>query len=163
MTSETKFDTFFEAFRSFYELGGQYVGYGITGGPSTITIPDNAVNVAWRDAALHLIPCRFWDANSTFEQIAAYSAEFTADWMPILQNATPGAGAYDSEGDVNEVDFKQSFYGLDKYARLLEVKDKYDPTGLFYANKGVGSDAWYVTGQLSGLPTQNGRLCPVET
>lgn len=83
--------------------------------------------------------------------------------MPILRNATPGGGAYDSEGDVNEPDFKQSFYGLETYNRLLEIKDKYDPDSLFYANKGVGSDAWVVTDQMAGLPTQNGRLCRVSS
>lgn len=58
-------------------------------------------------------------------------------------------------------DWQQSFYGNDTYKRLLALKQKIDPTGLFYAHKGVGSEDWYVTGQLEGLPTQNGRLCRV--
>lgn len=117
------------------------------------------MNAAWRNAALYLIPFRAWNANSTWTEIAGYSEEFTADWMPILKNATAGSGGYASEGDALEPDFKETFYGLDKYQRLADIKEKYDPTGLFYATKGVGSDEWYVTDQLEGLPTQNGRLC----
>lgn len=162
LLNQTLFETFYSGFREFYEVGGQYVGYGITGAPSGIDTPDNAVNPAWRDAALHLLPVVFWDANSTIQEIANYSATFTNDWMPLVKDATPGGGGYASEGDVNEADFKLNFYG-DKYARLLEIKEKYDPESLFYANKGVGSDAWYVTDQLHGLPTQNGKLCRVQS
>lgn len=154
-----------------------FVGAGTTGGPPPSDLnyhhhaPDNAVNPAWRAAALQLIPCRFWtDENgtngtnvTTMADIAAYSEELStaAAWMPIIRDATPGAGGYHSEGDANEPDFQASFYGRETYDRLLGVKERYDPAGLFYAHKGVGSDAWYVTGQLEGLPTQNGRLCRV--
>lgn len=31
----------------------------------------------------------------------------------------------------------------------------------FHTQIEVGSEYWYVTGQLDGLPTQNGRLCRV--
>lgn len=126
-------------------------------------IPDNAVNPAWRTAGLQFVTIRFWDADTTWDEYAAYSEEFTTEWMPILIEATPGGGAYDSEGDTNEPNFKESFYGLEEYARLLEIKEKYDPYDLFYANKGVGSDAWYVTDQRTGLATQNGKLCRVES
>lgn len=121
------------------------------------------MNPAWRDAVFHLLPVRFWDSNSTWDEVALYSDEMTTEWMPIIIDATPGGGGYASEGDVNEVNFKESFYGLEKYERLLEIKEKYDPDSLFYANKAVGSDAWYVTDQLAGLPTQNGRLCRVKS
>ncbi|KAJ4416694.1 hypothetical protein N0V82_006603 [Gnomoniopsis sp. IMI 355080] len=162
-TNETQFDSFFSAVKQVYDLGGQFVGVVTTGAPAGIDVPDNAVNPPWRDTVLHLLAFRSWDANTTWSKYASYSDVFTNEWMPILKNATPGSGSYDSEGDVNEPDFKQSFYGLENYDRLLEIKEKYDPEGLFYANKGVGSDAWYVTDQLAGLPTQNGRLCRISS
>lgn len=176
LVDPAKLNTTSAAIRRYYEVGGQYVGYGITGNPRPTTpkgnnstsdhldhldIPDNAVNPAWRTAALHLLPCRFWDAGSSLADVAAYSADMTASWMPIIRDATPGSGGYASEGDVSEPDFKESFYGLEKYERLYGIKRRYDPTGLFYANKGVGSDEWYVTGQVEGFPTQDGRLCRV--
>lgn len=150
-----------------------FVGASTTGAPANQTSPpDNAVNPAWRTTALNLIPCRFWDASgtstsnatsTTMEDIAVYSREMSwgEGWMPAIREATPGAGGYLSEGDVNEPDFKSTFYGLETYERLLSVKRKWDPTGLFYAHMGVGSDEWFVTDQLEGLPTQNGRLCRV--
>jgi len=52
----------------------------------------------------------------------------------------------------------EAFYGSN-YDRLYALKQKLDPTGLFYAPTGVGSEKWYITNQLAGLPTQNGRLC----
>lgn len=159
LLNDTQFDTFFTAFRQLYEVGASYIAYTITGGPSGVDIPDNAVNPAWRNAALYLIPFRSWASDSTWEEINSYSEDFTASWMPIIKNATVGSGGYASEGDVLEPGFKESFYGLANYESLLETKRKYDPAGLFYANKGVGSDEWYVTNQLQGLPTQNGRLC----
>ena len=42
-----------------------------------------------------------------------------------------------NEGDWMEQDWQQTFFG-DNYAPLLEVKRKYDPTGLFNCWKCVG-------------------------
>lgn len=94
---------------------------------------------------------------------AANNVVFTDDWMATVRAVTPGGGAYANEADAAEPDFKEAFYGAEHYARLLAVKETYDPTGLFYANKAVGSDAWYITDQLDGMPTQNGRLCRVAS
>lgn len=150
--------------RSFHEVyGGNWVGFGLTGGPAGVETPDNAVNHAWRTNALHIISSLFWDANTTIPEAAAEMADFSEKWSEPMRQATPGAGSYANEADANEADFKETFFGLETYARLLEIKQKYDPTDLFYANKAVGSDGWYVTGQLEGLPTSNGKLCRVST
>lgn len=86
----------------------------------------------------------------------------TNDWLQSLRDANPGAGAYASEADILEPNWQQSFYGNDTYGRLYRFKEQVDPTGLFYAHNGVGSEGWYVTSKpVEGLPTQNGRLCRV--
>ena len=36
--------------------------------------------------------------------------------------------------------------GAPNYARLLAVKDKYDPDGLFFVHHGVGSERWSADG-----------------
>ena len=38
-------------------------------------------------------------------------------------------------------DWQQAFWGQN-YPRLLAVKDKYDPDGLFFVHHGVGSERW---------------------
>jgi hypothetical protein len=158
-TNKTKWEDTWSALQYLFDNGGSCAGFGITGGPGPY--PDNAVNPAWRGAAMHIIPWIAWDAGASLQEIAELSKTLTDDWMVPLRNVTPGSGAYASEGDVIEPNFQQSFYGTDNYKRLYALKQKIDPTGLFYANKAVGSENWYVTGQFDGLPTQNGRLCPV--
>jgi FAD/FMN-containing dehydrogenase len=58
--------------------------------------------------------------------------------MKILRDATPGGGAYVNEADYFEPDWQRSFWG-DNYGRLLDVKHKYDPDGLFTCHHCVGS------------------------
>ena len=80
------------------------------------------------------------------------------DWMQPWRDASPGAGSYLNEGDINEPDFQKAFYG-DNYDQLYALKQKYDPTGTFYAITAVGSEDWYTTDQIPYYPTTNGRLC----
>ncbi|KAH7212055.1 hypothetical protein DER44DRAFT_895045 [Fusarium oxysporum] len=127
------------------DKGGQIIGFGITGGPGPY--PDNAVNPPWRGAAMWAISVIDYPEGSS--------------WDLVAEKMTPGGGAYASEADVTEPNFQQSFYGTDKYKRLLSIKEKVDPYGLFYALQGVGSERWYVTDQVDGIPTQNGRLCRI--
>lgn len=153
---QAKFNETFDALKGLSDKGGQVIGFGISSGPGPY--PDNAVNPAWRDAALFAISVINWAEGSSQETMAAESRKLTNEWMQPWRDAAPNSGAYASESDVTEPNWKQSFYG-NKYERLLKIKDQVDPTGLFYANKAVGSDRWYVTDQLAGFPTQNGRLC----
>jgi hypothetical protein len=85
-----------------------------------------------------------WTKNTAMQQT------ITNDLLPSLERLSPGGGAYLNEADPNQVDWQQTFYG-DKYHTLLEIKRKYDPHSLFYAFKGVGSEAW--------LNAEDGRLC----
>ena len=53
----------------------------------------------------------------------------------------PDAGSYPAETDFFQADWQRAFWGA-HYARLAEVKARYDPMGLFFTHHGVGSDAW---------------------
>ncbi|KAK7712334.1 hypothetical protein SLS57_007806 [Botryosphaeria dothidea] len=70
--------------------------------------------------------------------------------VPALARLAPQAGAYMNEADPNQPDWKKAFYGVN-YERLLEIKKKYDPNNIFYAQTAVGSDYWKVD--------SDGRLC----
>ena len=61
--------------------------------------------------------------------------------IAALRAAAPKAGAYVNECDYFQPDWQRAFWG-DNYARLLRVKQRYDPGGLFTVHHGVGSEAW---------------------
>lgn len=145
-----------DVIRDLFNRGGvSFVGYGISGGDPQ---EDNAVNPAWRTAGVHLISALSWGADLSLAEVSDLSVEFTGEWLAPLRGITEGA--YASEADILEPGWQGSFFGS-TYERLYRFKQTIDPTGLFYAHHAVGSEDWFVTGQMEGLPTQNGRLCRV--
>ena len=52
------------------------------------------------------------------------------------------SGSYIAETDYDEHDWQGSQWGAATYARLLEVKARYDPEGLFVCHHCVGSEQW---------------------
>jgi FAD/FMN-containing dehydrogenase len=61
--------------------------------------------------------------------------------MTELRKIIPKAGTYLSESNYFEESWQESFWGPN-YARLKTIKEKYDPTGLFFIHHGVGSEIW---------------------
>lgn len=111
----------------------------------------NAVLPAWRDALMHTIvttPLKGdWAASSMVEGM---EDGMTTTIIPALQKLAPESGSYMNEGDFRQRDFQKAFYG-DNYARLMEVKSKWDPEGFFWGVTGVGSEPWSIK--------MDGRLC----
>jgi FAD/FMN-containing dehydrogenase len=65
--------------------------------------------------------------------------------MAALRRAAPDTGAYVNECDYFQADWQRAFWGPN-YARLLRVKRRYDPAGLFTVHHGVGAEAWSADG-----------------
>ena len=65
--------------------------------------------------------------------------------MEQLRTIAPDGGAYMNESNYFEKGFQQSYWG-NNYARLAEIKKKYDPAGLFIIHNGVGSKEWSTDG-----------------
>jgi hypothetical protein len=61
--------------------------------------------------------------------------------MEPLRKLAPRAGSYVNETDWFEPGWQRSFWG-DNYGKLLEIKRKYDPAGLFWCHHCVGSEAF---------------------
>lgn len=53
----------------------------------------------------------------------------------------PFSGSYWCETDYDDLDFTKSHWGT-AYPKLLAIKDKYDPKGLFVCHHCVGSERW---------------------
>lgn len=95
----------------------------------------NAVNPAFRNEAGQLIVIKAVDADADAEELKLAGDNLTYAIMGPLRDATPAGGAYNNEADVGEPDWQNAFWG-ENYPRLLEVKRKWDPTGLFYVHHG---------------------------
>ncbi|CAE6438450.1 unnamed protein product [Rhizoctonia solani] len=97
---------------------------------------ESSVTPAWRDAVWHALVDVEWPWDGGVNQAkATYKKASYA--MDPLRKLTPGGGAYQNEADVYEPDFTRSFWGFN-YARLLGIKQKYDPDGLL--------DCWHCVG-----------------
>ena len=62
-----------------------------------------------------------------------------------LRKLAPEGGSYYAESSFFERDWQASYWGAN-YPRLLAVKQKYDPDGLFFVHHGVGSEEWSADG-----------------
>lgn len=134
--------------RRLAEEGGIFIGVGTNVGPFGGV--ENAVLPAWREAIVSAsleVPFSFGDPwGDVFGELDL----ITHVLQPAIEEATPGMGTYINEGDFRQPDWKEVFYGAN-YDKLMSVKRKWDPEGLFYSNVAVGSDGWEVS--------EDGRLC----
>ncbi|CAD6904284.1 unnamed protein product [Tilletia controversa] len=107
-----------------------------TGPPARISGKDTGVNTAWRSSLWEVILANeFSTADSqALKDQYAQDAHVAVDPLRAL---TPGGGCYYNEADVLEEDWKTAFFGAN-YAKLLSIKQKYDPNNMFIVWKGVG-------------------------
>jgi FAD/FMN-containing dehydrogenase len=77
--------------------------------------------------------------------LARTHAQAEGHEVEALRKVVPQPGSYVSESDYFEPNWQRSFWGAN-YERLLAVKAKYDPDGLFFVHHGVGSEAWSADG-----------------
>jgi FAD/FMN-containing dehydrogenase len=61
--------------------------------------------------------------------------------MAELRKVAPEGGAYVAESSFFQPSWQRAYWG-ENYPRLLSVKERYDPDGLFFARHGVGSEGW---------------------
>ncbi|KAF2438607.1 hypothetical protein P171DRAFT_458701 [Karstenula rhodostoma CBS 690.94] len=101
--------------------------------------PDNSrtgVNPAFREAMWEVIMGGIWTSN-TPESVRRQIRHTISASIEPFKALTPGGGCYMNEGDWTEENWQQTFFGSN-YDRLLEVKRKFDPTGLFNCWKCIG-------------------------
>lgn len=107
--------------------------------------------VVYRSAALAILASGRQHGQSIDPQAAQQKVDRIRAAMEILRQAAPDSGSYANEADYFEGDWQRQFWGR-HYPRLLEIKNKYDPLGLFHCHHGVGSEGWSADGMQRVLP-----------
>jgi hypothetical protein len=69
-----------------------------------------------------------------------------ATFPNVGADGSPFSGSYWNEDDYSNPDFSGSHWGPEIYAKLLRLKDVFDPAGLFYGHHSVGSERWSASG-----------------
>jgi FAD/FMN-containing dehydrogenase len=104
--------------------------------PAVLTAFALAISGAEEQPAYPGVPDREPDVG-----LARRRAQAIGRAMDEVRRTVPDAGSYVSESDYFASNWQRSFWGSN-YPRLLEVKSKYDPEGLFFVHHGVGSERW---------------------
>ncbi|KAJ4344091.1 hypothetical protein N0V95_006359 [Ascochyta clinopodiicola] len=131
--------------------------YGLQGGPGPRDVEMNmrgALTPAWRRAYLHLLGTGAIvnTTNSTPQEALSAAGTWTNENSEeAWRQWAPDSGAYINEANPFNSNFKKDFYG-GHYDRLLEIKNKYDPTASLFVQAGVGSDQW-------DYSLDSGKLC----
>ncbi|PSN58942.1 FAD/FMN-containing isoamyl alcohol oxidase MreA [Corynespora cassiicola Philippines] len=140
-----------EALRTINSKGGIISGMSLNVGKKPYAA--NAVHPAWRETAISVVMGTLW-SNTNWEQNIQNQKLMTNVLVPeldkVLAKSRSAPAAYSNNADWREPNWRSVFYGPN-YSRLLAVKTKYDPLGLFWARISVGSEAW--------AETAEGRLC----
>jgi FAD/FMN-containing dehydrogenase len=74
-----------------------------------------------------------------------HDAQLVTAAMAPLKALSSRPASYVSETDYFQTDWQTAFWGHN-YPRLKQVKDSYDPDGMFFVHHGVGSEAWSADG-----------------
>jgi FAD/FMN-containing dehydrogenase len=127
---------------------------GLAGGQAEAiaATKDTAMNPAVTDAFALAITGAFGQpaypgvpGHEPDEAEARSKAEPVVKSMDELRKLLPRVSSYVWETDYFEPNWQDSFWG-ENYPRLRAVKDKYDPSGLFFLHHGVGSEDWSADG-----------------
>jgi FAD/FMN-containing dehydrogenase len=105
---------------------------------NTAMNPDVADAFAWAVCGANGPPAFSGSPPPDRARGLAFRARVT-NAMTALRAVAPSAGTYLNECDYFQADWKQAFWGAN-YSRLLRIKQRYDPAGLFTVHHGVGSE-----------------------
>jgi len=106
---------------------------------------DTALNPSWRVALGEVIIPIGWDDSTPYVVQQAMIKDLTEIEMPQLIAVDPEMGTYTNEANAYEPEWQKVFWGTN-YPRLLVVKEKWDPRGVFRCNRCVGSERWDASG-----------------
>jgi len=101
----------------------------------------NAIHPKWRNASSFSITMVSVDGAASLTAKAAAQDRLTNIVDKALRDASPNGAAYVNEGDLEEPNWQEAYWGSN-YPRLLELKKKWDPNGVLYARTTPGTEEW---------------------
>lgn len=113
-----------------------------TGNPTSL-------HPAWRNADALVIMTWPWENNAP-ELMQQKVDMFANELSPLLIEVAPESGSYSNEADIYMKEWRHELYGPN-WNRLLQIKEKYDPDGVFWSKHTPGADMWRVDA--------DGRMC----
>jgi FAD/FMN-containing dehydrogenase len=101
-------------------------------GGAVSRVGEDDTAVAHRDALYNFLIVGMWGEAAQDAQVIGWVREL---WGALQPFSSGGLYVnYEAEHDVGRV---RAAYGADKYARLVALKNKYDPTNLFRLNQNI--------------------------
>ena len=133
--AESIVDPFLEVGR---EIGSPMTqGIVFRHGGAVSRIPDDATAAGNRDATYMGHPIACWATPEETDREMEWVRRFSA----AMATATTGGTYLNFEPGTTTADVKSGF-GEEKYQRLVQLKDLWDPTNLFRSNHNVAPSGW---------------------
>ncbi|EME79321.1 uncharacterized protein MYCFIDRAFT_116453, partial [Pseudocercospora fijiensis CIRAD86] len=139
--------------KTFEKLSGIGVGATFVSGPAlrdhkkTLT---TSVSPSWRDSYVILTAGQQWNPRN-FTRQAEILESNTNVFGRAIREHSPGKGTYLNEADPYDPDYPEVFWG-EHYERLLKLKHRLDPEGVFWCRPCIGGEEWEVE-------ESTGRVC----
>jgi hypothetical protein len=104
---------------------------------------DNAIHPKWRNASSFVITNVIMTGTESWA-VKKERENFNTNVLgKALRDVSPNGASYVNEGDLYEPNWQKSYWGPN-YARLLKIRHKYDPNGVFYTQTTPGTESWDV-------------------
>ncbi|KAK4167921.1 hypothetical protein QBC43DRAFT_285235 [Cladorrhinum sp. PSN259] len=132
-----------DAFKTIINSGGFMVGHmwSAGGGLPRSEWNKSAMNPRFRSVVDKLITIVPVSGNAPLAEKAEAQNRLTNVVDASLRAASPNGASYINEADPFQPNWQNAFWGTN-YPRLLAIRRKYDPNGLFYAVSTPGTENW---------------------
>lgn len=133
-------DEIVAAIKSILDAGGIYGGHIMNPG-HRVRVSDTPTHPVWRNSAAQDIFIHVVKRNPTAAERKEAENIVTNVYGKAIRDASPNSASYVNEGDVNEPNWQDTYWGP-HYPRLLRLKKKFDPLGVLYAKATPGTEEW---------------------
>lgn len=122
-----------------YLHGGKHTSISVCSTPLILLVLFNMLSTY---LTILTVQPRHWTPLNATEKVLETDA--VRDQIePALRSLAPNSGAYVNEADPSSPNWKRDYYGAN-YEKLLQIKTKWDPDGVFWCKPCVGYDEWEI-------------------